>query len=303
MKRVDLFIIDGQNDFCASGKEPSDWPTPQGGHRRGALFVEGADKEALLVADMLRRLKVNSHSHKIAKIHATLDSHHKNDGSHNTSWKGADGSSPPPFTIVTPDDVDKQKWVPRFPIGVFEGKVMPSLEWAKKYTRALEKGGRCPLCLWPVHCEIGTWGSNVYHPLMQAYDEWCALTNGWIDWISKGQWPWTEHYSGLRADVVDPTRPETQLNVPVVQDAMEADIIVWGGWAGSHCLRWTALDAGNYFGPGSNAFMKKSVFLTDAAAAVPNVPGGPDFSKWRSEFLDEVAQRGATVTTTKDFLK
>lgn len=304
-KRVDLFVIDGENDFCASGNEPLDWPWPAGGRRKGSLFVEGADQEAVLVADMINRL-VDTRvpgGHKVSKIHATLDCHHRNDGSHNIAWKGPDGSSPPPFTIVSHDDVKAHKWVPRFPLGIWEGKPISSYEWALKYTAALEKQGRCPLCLWPVHCEIQTWGCCVYHPLQQAYDKWCELTGGWIDWITKGQFPWSEHYSAMRADVPDPTRPETQLNTAVLDDAMQADIIAWTGWAGSHCLRWTALDAVNYFGAGENPFIKKSVFFTDASAPVPNVPGGPDFKQWRQEFLDEVDRRGATVTTTKEFLK
>jgi nicotinamidase/pyrazinamidase len=172
-----------------------------------------------------------------------------------------------------------------------------------KYTEALEKNGRCPLCLWPPHCEIGTWGQSIYHPLQQAYDKWCEANNRWIDFISKGHWQWTEHYSGLVADVPDPTRPETQLNVGVIREAMNADMVVWCGWAGSHCLRWTALDAINYFGQGGNDFIKKSVFLEDASAAVPNPPNGPDFGQWRRDFLDEVAKRGASITTTDKFLK
>lgn len=304
-KRVDLFVVDGLNDFCANGTEPLDWPWPSGGRRRGSLFVEGADKEAVLVADMIKRLKDAKlpSGHKIAKMHVMIDSHHRNDGSHNVAWKDANGQSPGPFTVVMHADVVTQKYVPRFGIGIWEGKPIPSYQWALKYTEALEKKGRSPLCLWPVHCEIGTWGQNIYHPLMEAYNDWCAATSQWINFISKGQWPWTEHYSGLMADVPDPTRPETQLNVPVIQDASEADIIAWTGWAGSHCLRWTALDAINHFGSGSNEFIKKSVFFTDASAAVPNPPGGPDFASWRREFLDEVDKRGATITTTDKFLR
>lgn len=298
MKRVDLFVIDGQNDFCASGKEAEG--------RRGALHVENADVEAQNVADMIARLadpKVPS-GHKISKIHATLDSHHRNDGSHNASWKGPDGNSPPPFTIVTHDDVVQQKWVPRFNIGVWEGKVLPSYQWAMKYTKALETNGRSPLCLWPVHCQIGTWGNCIYEPLREAYDNWCAITSGWINFITKGEWVWTEHYSGLKADVPDPTVPRTQMNSEVVQDALKADIVVWSGWAGSHCLRWTALDAVNDLSIVNDELIKKSVFLTDASAPVPDIPGAPfKFSDWRKEFLDEMANRGATITTTKDFLR
>jgi nicotinamidase/pyrazinamidase len=306
MQRVDLFVIDGENDFCASGSEPLDWPWPVGGRRRGSLFVEGADQEAVGVAAMIDRLKEpnSKMGHKIHKIHATLDSHHRNDGSHNISWKDASGNSPPPFTIISHQDVKDQKYVPRFPIGVWHGKVIPSYQWALHYTEALQTQGRSPLCAWPVHCEIGTWGSNVYKPLMQAYDSWCATTGSWIDWITKGQWPFSEHYSAMQADVPDSTRPETQMNAGVVKDAMGADIIAWAGWAGSHCLRWTALDAANFFGStGPNELLKKSVFFSDASAAVPDIVGAPfKFSDWRKEFLDEVANRGAKVMKTTEFL-
>jgi nicotinamidase/pyrazinamidase len=307
MKRVDLFIVDGQNDFCASGTEPAEWPWPFGGRRMGALHVAGADKEAAAVAAMIDRLHDPSHNgrHKIAKLHATLDKHQRNDGAHNTSWKGPDGKSPPPFTIVSHDDVKAQRWVPRFPVAIWEGKPVSPLQWALNYTAGLEKKGRNPLCLWPVHCQIETWGAGVYWPLHQAYDRWCEATNGWIDWISKGAWPFTEHYSAMQADVPDSTRPDTMMNADVVRDAMEADIIAWCGWAGSHCLKWTALDAVNFFGAGTNDFIKKSVFLEDACAPVPNPPGpgAPDFGSWRKEFLDEVSKRGATITTTTEFLK
>lgn len=296
--RLDLFVIDGQNDFCASGKEPDSFPWPAGGKRSGSLFVEKADEEAVKVANMIGRL-----DKKISKIHATLDSHHMLDGSHNVAWKGQDGATPPPFTIVTHDDVKSHKWIPRFAIGYWEGKAIPSYQWALKYTEALEATGRAKLCLWPVHCEIGTWGTNIYQPLQEAYNHWCQNNQGWIDYIAKGHWPWTEHYSAMKAEVPDPAVPMTQLNAAVIQDASQADIIAWTGWAGSHCLRWTAMDAINNFGQGNNEFVKKSVFFEDASAAVPDIPGAPfKFSDWRKEFLDEVSKRGATVTTTEKFL-
>jgi nicotinamidase/pyrazinamidase len=290
MMRLDLVVIDGQNDFLASGNEPEG--------RRGALYVTNADKEAVLVANLIDRLGT-----KIAKIHSTLDSHHKNDSNHHIMWKGSDGSIAPPFTIVSYDDVKNQRWVPIMPFGVWEGKTIPSVEWAMKYTDALSKRGRNPLCLWPVHCEIGKWGSCVYSPLMEAYDRWCDETHRWIDYVTKGTWPWSEHYSALIADVPDPTRPETQMNTPLVKDVADADIVVWTGWAGSHCERWTALDAVNYFGAGNNDFLRKSVFLTDCCAPVGDIPGVTNFAKDREDFLNEVQSRGATLKTSTEFLK
>ncbi len=305
--RVDLFVIDGQNDFLAAGTESDDWPWPEGGKRQGALFVQGANEEALLLAEMLDRLvdPANRSGHKIRNIHATLDSHHKKDCAHNTVWKdGQTGAVADPFTIISHQDVMDQKFVPTFAVGVWEGKPIPALDWAKKYTKALEERGRNPLCLWPPHCEIGKWGSQVYKPIMDAYDRWCDTTNSWIDFITKGSWQWTEHYSALLADVPDPTVASTQLNTATINDANEADIIVWAGWAGSHCTKWTAKDAVDYFGAGENDFVKKSVFLEDLCAPVvsPDAATTKMFADAREEFLKDMSDRGATITTSKKFL-
>jgi len=313
-QRLDLIVIDGQNDFLADGTEPDNWSWPEGGKQRGALCVEGANKEANWVAEMIDRLKFDNGGSKIKKIHATLDSHHRLDGSHNISWKnGNTGQIADPFTIISHDDVLAQRFVPIFQLGVWEGQAVPALEWAKKYTKALEDRGRNPLCLWPPHCQIGTWGQNVYKPLMDAYNRWCDLTGGWINWVSKGQWVWTEHYSAIIADVPDSTRMETQMNAGLVNDVASADIILWTGWAGSHCQRWTAKDAVDYFEPGDdekakgakNEFVAKSVFCEDAAAPVVSPDPGATalFQQWKDEFLHEMASRGAKITNTKDFLK
>lgn len=309
-KRVDLFVIDGQNDFCASGNEPDGWPWPAGGRRAGALSVGGADEEAKRLAAMIDQL-ADGRKHRISKIHATLDCHHVNDCAHNAAWRDQSGNVVPAFTIISYDDVKAHKYIPAFAMGVWEGKPVSAYEWALKYTKALADLGRNPLCLWPQHCLIQSWGCSVYHPLQQAYDNWAAATGGWIDFITKGQWPFTEHYSPFIADVPDPTRPETQMNAQVVNDASGADIIVWSGWAGSHCLKWAGLDAVNYFEPSDedkkkgkkNEFIAKSIFLSDASAAVPNPPGGPDFGQWRLDFLDEVANRGARVMTIDQLIK
>lgn len=296
--RVDLIVIDGENDFLATGKEPFNT-----GNRRGALCVDGASAEAYLLADMIDRLRG-----KIHKIHATLDAHQRHDGSHNIAWKTRNGAVADPFTIVTHDMVKNQDFVPTLKFGVWEGQVVPSYKWALNYTGALDARGRNPLCLWPVHCEIGGWGSCVYQPLKDAYDRWCDEHNGWIDYVTKGVWPWTEHYSAIIADVPDPTRPETGMNTVLLDDAGKADIIVFAGWAGSHCTKWTGTDAVNYFGEdppgsGSNEFVRKLVILEDCCAAVPDTPAtGTLFADARKDWLDDMAKRGAKITTSKAFL-
>jgi nicotinamidase/pyrazinamidase len=314
MRRVDLFVIDGQNDFCASGNEPKDYPMPAGGkHRPGALCVSGADEEAQAVAQMIDELESpkSPSRHLISKIHATLDSHHRNDCAHNTVWRDANGNVVPPFTIISHDDIKAHKYRPALALGFWEGKAISAMDWALRYTKSLADRGRNPLCLWPPHCEIQGWGASIYYPLQEAYQRWATTTHGWVDYITKGQWPFTEHYSAMVADVPDSTRPETQMNAAVVNDAFGADLIVWCGWAGSHCLKWTALDAVDNFEPSDaekatgkkNDFLAKSVFLEDASAAVPNPPGGPDFGQWRLDFLEEVKRRGARVMKIADLVK
>lgn len=311
-KRVDLFVIDGQNDFCASGNEPNDWPWPAGKPTAGALCVGGADEEANRVANMIKDLKdpVNKRNHRISRIHASLDSHHENDGSHNNSWKQKNGEMANPFQIVSHENVVNQDFIPIIANGVFDGVPMSALDWALKYTKALDERGRNPLCLWPKHCLIGTWGQQVYKPLFDAYSEWCGTTKWIVNWITKGEWPFSEHYSALEADVPEPTRPDTYMNSGVINDAMNADISIWTGWAGSHCLRWTGLDGVNYFEPtdeekakgATNKFITKCVFVEDASAPVGNVPGGPDFAQWRLDFLDEMSNRGARVMKAADLV-
>ncbi|MFM7317725.1 MAG: hypothetical protein ACKO5E_12335, partial [bacterium] len=286
--RLHLCMIDAQNDFCSSGVDSG---------RRGSLYVENAEQEANLVAKMIDRL-----GSRISAIHASLDSHHYNDCSHNVRWRTAEGKTPDPFTIVSYEDVKNGLFQPACAMAEWNSAEIPAREWALQYTRGLETAGRMPLCLWPVHCLIGTWGHNLFELVAIALNRWCETTGNLIDFQMKGECAWTEHYSAIRADVVDPGRPDTSHNIAFLNELEKADQIAWVGWAGSHCLRFTALDAINHFGPGSNAIARKSIFFEDASAAVPDIPGSSvKFSDLRRQFLDEVVSRGALLTTTNAF--
>lgn len=284
-----LCVIDAQNDFCAYSKEE--------GRRRGSLYVDQAEDEALRLARMIHRL-----GSRIQSIHATLDTHHRNDISHNVAWRTADGQIPAPFTIVSRNDIMNGRLRPAAETAEYNGRKINSLEWSLNYTAELEASDRFQLCLWPVHCQIGTWGHNLVEPVGKAFDAWCDQTSGLVEFHWKGQWPWSEHYSAIRAEVPDPYRPETGLNEAFLNALLEADRILWAGWAGSHCLRFTALDAINACGPGKNTISEKSVFFHDASAAVADIPeASVKFSELRRAFLEEVESRGAILTRTDQF--
>lgn len=264
-------VIDPQNDFCI----------PNGTYNvpTGALLVPGA------YDDMKRLAKwIKKNASKIEDIHATLDSHHLMDVAHPMFWKNSSGQNPSPFTIISYSDVEKGVWVP-----VAAGAYKRMLE----YTKALEVSKRYPLCIWPPHCLIGTPGSNVVPELMEEFNNWCKLRTSTIDFVTKGSNVWTEHYSAVKAEVPDPSDPSTQLNTNLIQTIEQADILVWAGEAGSHCLGNSMRDCFDAFGPDS---IKKSVVFTDCTSPVPG------FESNQEAFFKEFASKGVQFVKSTDFL-
>lgn len=282
--RVDLIVIDGQNDFL----DPN-----------GALYVKGADTEALKLKAMIERL-----GQKITKIHATLDSHHPVDIAHPIMWKDQNGKHPDPFTIISAQDVRDGRWTCTL-LGYFNSeKKITFQDKTLAYVEQLEKNNRYPLCIWPPHCLIGEWGNNVYPVLSEAYKSWIGVTarSPWINYVTKGDYPFTEHYSALQADVPEPNMPRTRLNTDLLSDISNADMVVWTGWAGSHCLANTGRDFIDHFSKTSDAFIKKSVLLTDVCAPVGDLPGSTMFADMRQQFIDDMEKAGMTLSTSDQLL-
>mgnify|MGYP002386385057 CR=1 FL=1 len=93
--------------------------------------------------------------------------------------------------------------------------------------------------VWPVHCEIGTWGHNVHAAVRQAYNAWEEACVGVVDKVFKGTNPWTEHYSAIRAEVPDPDDESTRVNARLITRLRAADMVLISGEAGSHCVKAT----------------------------------------------------------------
>lgn len=262
-----LLVIDPQNDFC----DP-----------KGALYVPGAADDMGRLAAMVLRLKS-----RIADIHVTVDSHRLFDIAHPLYWKDSAGKPPAPFTIITAADVADGRW----------STTIPSLQRrALEYVRALEHGGRYPLCIWPPHCLIGSWGHQIVPGVLGALHEW-EKTLAMVDFVTKGSNPHTEHYSGVKAEVPDPRDPSTQLNTALVDTLLNADLVAIAGEAGSHCLANTVRDIASEFK--DDALLQKLVLLTDATSPVP-LPAPLD--TLQQDFVNEMVGRGMKTSTTVDFL-
>jgi nicotinamidase/pyrazinamidase len=274
-KAIELLIIDPQNDFCDL---PVDWcpHDPLTGHATSpALPVTGAHADMLRLAAL-----IDAGAAGISAITVTLDSHHRFDIAHPTFWKTRVGEVVMPFTPITASQVRSGDFTPK------EAAMLPR---ALAYLDELERRGRYTLMVWPVHCEIGSWGHNVHPAVKSAYNAWEDDHLALARKVNKGSNPWTEHYSALQAEVPDSDDDATQLNTALIASLDRAEMIVIAGEASSHCVRATTEHLVDNL-PSRQA--GKVVLLTDCMSPV----GG--FEAQHRAFLDDMARRGAVLATS-----
>lgn len=220
-----LLIIDPQNDFCDLPASYCPPTTPEGAPAAPALPVAGAH------ADMQRLAAfIAAAAPALDAITVTLDSHHRLDIAHPGFWRGGDGAPVPPFTPITEAQVRAGRYRPAD---------VAALPRTLDYLRDLEARGRYTLMVWPVHCELGSWGHNVHADVRAAYNAWEEQRGASVSKVIKGTNPWTEHYSALQAEVPDADDPATQLNAGLIASLDEAGRLFIAGEASSHCVRAT----------------------------------------------------------------
>lgn len=279
MKRnLHLLIIDPQNDFCdLPASYLPDNPSTRTRHAP-ALPVLGAHQDMLRLASLINRGRAG-----LTAISITLDSHHRFDIAHPTFWIASDGAPVTPFTQISAADVRAEKFLPRHPA---------ALPLALNYLDKLEAAGRYRLMVWPLHCEIGTWGNNVHDDVRAAYGAWEEASLGIVAKLAKGSNPWTEHYSAVMAEVPDADDPDTQLNSRFIATLAEADQVYIAGEAGSHCVKATVEHIVEHLGQP----LSKLVLLTDCISPVTG------FEPQYQAFLLAMQARGVQLMQTADVL-
>lgn len=263
--RTELFIVDPQVDFC----DPNS----------GTLYVPGAEADMSRLAGLVRRL-----SDRIDAIHVTLDTHHYVHIAHPIFWKNDAGEHPEPFTIISQADVESGKWMSTDDM---------HHQRAIEYVRALERNGRYRLCIWPYHCLIGSAGHMVMPELHSALLDW-EKQFAVVNYVSKGSNVFTEHYSAIQAEVPDLRDPSTQVNRDLTDALRAADTVVVAGEAGSHCVANTIRDLVRYVE--NEKRLERLVLLTDAMSPVSG------FEDLQRQFIQDMADRGARLSTTAEFL-
>ncbi|KFJ14079.1 isochorismatase family protein [Delftia acidovorans] len=264
-----LLVIDPQNDFCDL---PEDW---RPGGQRPSLPVAGAHADMQRLGGWIRR-----EGAKVDAITVTLDSHQRYDIAHPAFWQHGDGGDVAPFTAITAAQVRA---------GVFRPRNAEALQRSLDYLDALEANSRYTLMVWPVHCEVGSWGHGIHADVLAACGDWQQQRQRALYNVFKGLNPWTEHYSALLAEVPDPADPATLLNTALLERLGQADILVVAGEASSHCVRSTVEHLVEHL-----PHPERIVLMHDAMSPVPG------FESAHHDFLAAMQARGLRLASSQE---
>ena len=249
--RIQLLVIDPQNDFCDL---PASWQATHpatGALLAPSLPVSGAHADLQRLAQFIQ-----AQGHVLDAITITLDSHQRYDIGHPGFWQTRDGGDVHPFTQITAAQLQAGAYLPR------NGAALPRV---RSYLHMLEQQGRYTHMVWPVHCEIGSWGHAVHADVQTACAAWQLQRQRAASTVFKGMNPWTENYSALQAEVPDPADPSTQLNTRLLAALDTADVLLVAGEASSHCVRATTEHLLEHL-PGGRP--ERIVLLTDCMSPV-----------------------------------
>jgi nicotinamidase-related amidase len=271
-RRIALLLVDMQNTFCLPDFE---------------LFVPGAVADARRICEFVYR-----NLDAITQIVVTLDTHQATQIFHALWLVDEAGGHPAPYTLVSADDVERGLWR-------FNPDVAPTLgivaeagrRHLLEYTRALERGGKYALTIWPYHAMLG----GVGHALVAAVEEavffHTVARESQPRFEPKGRTSWTEHYSALGPEVTvgpDGVTVERR-NEELVAHLLGFDAVVIAGEAKSHCVAWTIDDLLE-----APALAEKTYLLEDCSSPVV-VPGVVDYTDEANAAFARFASAGMHV--------
>lgn len=265
-----LLIIDPQNDFC--DLPPALCPPGEA----PALPVAGAHADLQRVAAF-----IDAAAPRIDAITVTLDSHLRLDIAHPGFWQTGDGGAVAPFTPIS---------AAQLRAGAFRPRDASALPRAQAYVDELERRGRYTLMVWPVHCEIGSWGQAVHADVRAAYNRWEETRQRSVQRVTKGSNPWTEHYSAVMAEVPDAADAGTQLNRQLITSLAGAQRLLVAGEASSHCVRATVEHLVQHLG----GELSRVWLLRDGMSPVAG------FEAQAQAFLADMQARGLRVCSCAD---
>lgn len=276
---INLILIDCQRDFCHPGRTDADGTVLE---RPGSLYVPGAEGDMRRICEF-----IYNNFARLNNITASLDSHYLYQIFHPSWWIDPEtGEHPAPFTFISSDDLTANKWLP-----------VRNIADSLKYVRELEKRSKKQLCIWPLHCIIGSPGACLDPALMEAIFYHAAGRSSQYNMLEKGGCQIAEQYSILKTEVPVAGDPRSQIDAHMLDSWAKADHIFFAGEAKSHCFMETLTDVVEYFGSRPEV-LRRLYILEDATSNV--VVPGVDFEEINRPAFEEFANKGVNFVKTTD---
>jgi nicotinamidase-related amidase len=285
--RVCLVAVDVQNTFCIPGFE---------------LYVGGRSGTAAV--DDNRRLCefIYRNLAAITRIVPTMDTHRLMAVFHAIHLVDENGQHPPPFTLVSHEDVTSGRWrfnpalAPHLGVTPEQGQ-----RYLLHYTRALKESDKYELTIWPYHAMLGGIGHALVSALEEAVFFHSVARYSQPEFQIKGDNPFTEHYSVLGPEVTEGPDGKSiaRRNQALVENLLEYDAVIIAGQAKSHCVAWTIADLLSDVLDRDHRLAKKVYLLEDCTSPVV-IPGAIDYTEQADEAFQRFSDAGMHVVRSTD---
>lgn len=277
--RLGLLIVDAQNTFCIPGFE---------------LFVAGRSGSGAVEDNRRLCQFIYRNLGAITAIVATLDTHLAFQIFHPTFLVDPSGNHPPPYTLVSVEEVEGGRWR-------FNEALAPTLgiepEYGQRhllhYVRALREKGKYSLTVWPYHSMQGGIGHALVAAVEEALFFHAIARHGQTEFLVKGRHPLTEHYSVLGPEVATGPdgAPLATREQSLIDRLLRFDALAVAGQAKSHCLAWTIDDLLERL----DRRLAERVYLLEDCSSPVVVPGLVDYTEEAEAAFRRFARAGMHV--------
>ena len=298
-RRICLIAVDLQNTFCLPEFE---------------LYVGG--RSGTGAVDDNRRLCTFIYRNlgRLTRIVPTMDTHRVMQIFHPIFLIDTDGRHPPPFTLVSAEDVSSGRWRINPEVADEVARIVASDDPAtavadpaylqrhlEHYTRALADSGKYALTVWPYHSMLGGIGHALVAAVEEAIFFHAVARASQPEFHVKGNHPLTEHYSVLGPEVNEDAhgRPLSARSDLFLELARSFDAVVIAGQAKSHCVAWTIADLLAELERHDDRLVKKVYLLEDCTSPVV-IPGVVDYTEAADDAFRRFAAAGMHVVRSTE---